>query len=436
MAEALDTHQRALAVNLDASSFGTFAEIGAGQEVARWFLQVGGAAGTVAKTISAYDMGFSDAIYGKAGRYVSRERLLAMLEHEYRLLVERLDAARGEKTRFFVFANTVAARNYAGTNECHGWMGLRFQDSPRGEPNEIRLHVNLRDPTNLLQQEALGMLGVNLVHSAYFAPRAPAELLAALFASLALERIEIDVLELSGSAFASVDPATLGPLLVRGGLAQAVLYDEAGALVQPSGVLRKRAIVVERGLFHELAAHHAALLSAAKERVRHEFPDLEGEPLALFEISVLPLRGEAPAGDELLRRVGALRALGRPVLLSRFPESFRLTEYLRRTTKEPLGFALGVSTLVQLFEESAYRDVIGGLLEALGKLLAEGVRIYVHPMPAAEFRAELTRAGVDPESVSAPTDGLVSADRIRLALPLGHLYAYLFESGWIVPLEN
>src|SRR5262245_14610947 len=159
MAETLDTHQRALAVNLDQTSFGTLAEIGAGQEVARWFLQVGGAAGTVAKTISAYDMVFSDAIYGKSGRYVSHERLAAMLDHEYRLLLERLDEARGAETRFFVFADTVAARNFAGTNECHGWLGLRFQAEPRGAPSDIRLHVNLRDPTNLLQQQALGILG-------------------------------------------------------------------------------------------------------------------------------------------------------------------------------------------------------------------------------------------------------------------------------------
>ncbi len=437
MAEALDTHQRALAVNLDRTSFGTLAEIGAGQEVARWFLQVGGAAGTVAKTISAYDMAFSDAIYGHAGRYVSRERLLAMLDHEYRILLERLDGARGAETRFFVFADTVAARNYAGTNECHGWMGMRFQSAPRAAPSDILLHVNMRDPSNLLQQQALGVLGVNLVYAAFFERESPEALLASLFAELTLERIELDVLELTGPAFAPVDPAALGPLLVRGGFAQAVLYAADGGLVQPSGLLRKRPIVVERGLFRAVQSFHGELLAAAARRLGQEFPGREGEPFPVFELSVRPVRAEAALEDgELLERVAALRALGPPVLLSRFPESFRLTEYLRRYTREPLGFALGVSTLVQLFETSLYGDVIGGVLEALGKLLAERVRIYVYPMPAAAFRAEVARSGLDPSKITAPTDGLVSADRVRLAPPLGHLYAYLFESGWIVPLPS
>ena len=195
MSERLDTHHRALRVNLDPLIYGTFAEIGAGQEVARWFLQVGGAAGTVAKTISAYDMKFSDEIYGKAGRYVSRDRLLAMLDREYGLLIERLDADRGENTRFFVFADTVSARNFAGTNECHGWMGLRFQLTPRAEPHDILLHVALQDHTNLLQQQALGILGVNLVHAAFFEAQSLVTLLAGLRSDLSLERVEIDVLE-------------------------------------------------------------------------------------------------------------------------------------------------------------------------------------------------------------------------------------------------
>lgn len=435
MTAELDTHQRALAVNLDASSFGTFAEIGAGQEVARWFLQVGGAAGTVAKTISAYDMAFSDAIYGKSGRYVSRERLIAMLDHEYRLLCERLDESRGEKTRFFVFADTVAARNYGGTNECHGWVGLRFQDGPRGAPSDVRLHVNMRDPTNLLQQQALGILGVNLLYAAYFEDRAPEALLGSLFAGLALERIEIDVVELDGPAFAGADPAALGPLLVRGGFAHAVLLEKDGSLVQPSSVLRKRALALERGAPDARLPFRAERLASAARRLGREFPALEQEALALYELSVKPARGAAPEDGELRRRIADLGARDARVLLSRFPEAFRLTEYLRRYTTEPLGFALEVSTLVQLFEASAYADVIGGVLEALGKLLAEHVRIYVHPMPAEAFRAELARAGVDARGIECPTDGLVSAERIRLAPPTGHLYAYLFESGWIVPLE-
>jgi hypothetical protein len=207
MAENHDTHNRALKVNLDPKVFGTFAEIGAGQEVARWFLRVGGAAGTVAKTISAYDMTFSDEIYGKGTRYVSRGRVVSMLDGDDALLRERLDEPRGVDTQFFVFADTVAAKNYAGTNECHGWMGIRFQLAPRAEPSDVLLHVNMLDPTNLQQQQALGILGVNLIYASFFERDSIDALLDAIFSDLSLERLEVDVVELRGPAFSQIDAA-------------------------------------------------------------------------------------------------------------------------------------------------------------------------------------------------------------------------------------
>ena len=437
MAEAVHTHQKALSLNLDRAIYGAFAEIGAGQEVARWFYQVGGAAGTVAKTISAYDMTVSDVVYGKSGRYVSRERLMAMLDHEYGLLVERLDAERGTDTTFFAFADTVAARNYAGTNECHGWLGLRFQARPREAPSQVLLHVNLRDPANLLQQEALGILGVNLVYAAFHERATPESLLAGLFSGLSLERIEVDAVELSGPAFPGADPRRTALRLVRDGYANAVVLPVEGPIAPPTEVLRKRPILLERGLFRAVQPVHGAMLAAARARFREEFPAAEREPLSLFEISLQPAGpDEVPDDAEVLRRADELLGLGAPVAITRFTASYHLTEFLRRYTGEPLRFVLGLPAVLELLEGSYYSDMIGGALEAMGKLLAENVRLYIFPVDASRLPGLLSRSRLDPALLGYPERGSVTADNLRIAPPIGHLYAYLLASGWLVPLAD
>jgi len=435
MSETLDTHRRALAVNLDPSSYGTFAEIGAGQEVARWFLQVGGAAGTVAKTISAYDMAFSDAIYGKAGRYVSRERLREMLDHEYRLLLSRL-GERSARTRFFVFADTVSARNYAGTNECHGWLGLRFQTRPGAAPSDVLLHVNLRDATNLQQQQALGILGVNLVHAAFFALEKRGRTLAALQDGLSLERVELDYVELSGPAFAGADERALGIELVRAGLANAVVLSRQGRLETPGEFLRKSPLVVERHAQRTVAPDAGRRLAPAARQLARELPSRERPPLALFEVSLLGAEGtRVPPQATLLRLCKTLGARGFPVLLTRYPRGYQLGEYLRRYTREPLVFTLGVDALLELLRSGAERELAGSAFEALGKLLGEDVRMFVEPRPARELRASLRRAGLDPKGVRFPDTDAVRVGELELAPPLGHLLAYLLGSGCVVPLE-
>lgn len=437
MADETPTQQKALTLNLDPAIFGTIAEIGAGQEVARWFYRVGGAAGTVAKTISAYDMAVSDAVYGKAGRYVSRERLLAMLDHEFSLLRERLDAVRGAETMFFAFADTVAARNYAGTNECHGWIGLRFQTEPRGEPSQVLLHVNLRDPANLLQQEALGILGVNLVYGAFHERAAPEALLAGLFAGLSLERIELDAVELSGPAFPGVDARRVALRAVREGCANVIVLPLDGPIVPPTEAVRKRPILLERGVFRTVKPVYGAMLAAARARFQEEFPDPGHEPLPLFEISLQPTRrDEAPTDDEVLQRADALLKLGAPVAITRYTRSYRLTEYLRRYTAEPLRFVLGLPAVLELLEASYYDEMVGGALEAMGKLLAENVKLYVYPVDASRLPELLRRSRLDPALLSYPAWGDVTADNIRLAPPAGHLYDYLRESGWLLPLAR
>ena len=283
-AAQLDTHQKALAINLDASVYGTLAEIGAGQEVARWFLQVGGASGTVAKTISAYDMKVSDAIYGKASRYVSRDRVAAMLEHEWPLLLARLTESKGADTRFFVFADTISARNFAGTNECHGWLGLRFQSAPGGPPNDVILHVNLLDQNNLLQQQAVGILGVNLVYAAFHNRQSLTAFLDALFDELS-GRIEIDLLTPSGPEVSAFNERTGTLELLVQGLAGAVLFPAAGGPVPPSELLRKRPLVLAPGVFTRVEPVHHAMLVSGQQRLAAEITADEREPLPLFVLS-------------------------------------------------------------------------------------------------------------------------------------------------------
>jgi hypothetical protein len=414
----MDTHRRTLAINLSKTTFGTFAEIGAGQEVARWFLQAGGASGTVAKTISAYDMTFSDAIYGKSGRYVSRERLIAMLDHEYALLLQRLDAARGAETHFFAFADTVSARNFEGTNECHGWMGLRFQTRPRGAPNDILLHVNMRDATNALQQQALGVLGVNLLYAAYHGERSGEKCLVDLFTDLSLDRIEIDVLEARGPDLSDPGPSVIGAHLVSGGYAQAVLIGREDRLLPPSEILRKRPILLERSTARRAPSDDGGRSSVARARLIEERGGVaDPEPLDLRELSVqvtpsMAAEGAAaPSVDEVVAWAERRRKDGDPVALTRYQEPFFLTAYLRRFTQEPIRFLLPAPALREALHTVARDDLEGGLLEGLGKLLAANVKIYV----------------LGP--------GARSPEALRLPAPLGHLYTYLLEAGWVVPLD-
>jgi len=260
-----DPHQKALHINLDASRYGAFAEIGAGQEIVSLFFHVGGASGTVAKSMSAYDMTVSDSIYGRTGRYVSKERLIAMLDHEYKLLIERLDASRGASTGFFAVADTVAARNYAGTNECHGWMGIRFQSTPKSEPNQILLHVHMMDPDNVRQQEALGLIGVNLTYGAFYLSHDMNLFLEHLLDGITNKRLEVDYVELSGPAFAAVDHKLLTVSLLRKGLASAILFDVDQRPIPSTEFFHKRPILLERGSFEPFTT--CSLTSSAPVRI-------------------------------------------------------------------------------------------------------------------------------------------------------------------------
>src|SRR6201987_3865189 len=319
--DKIGTHQKALSLNLDPTIFGSFAEIGAGQEVARWFLRVGGASGTVAKTISAYDKEVSDDLYGSGSRYVSRQRLEAMLEKQWGQLLSQLEKTRGSRTWFFSFVDTVSARNYAGTNDPHGWIGLRFQLQPGGPPNDVVLHVNMLDPSNLLQQEAIGILGLNLIHTAFYELQSKESFLAGLAQDVIKERIEIDYVDLRGPAFESWDRRALPADLVHGGFAEAVCFPAKGPAVPPTEALYKKAVVLAPGNFGHVDSEHSQvhmrLLASGIEELRKELGEIKSAPAGFFCLTAAALVPGEPVPDiaDLLRRIDALLAAGGDVLL-------------------------------------------------------------------------------------------------------------------------
>jgi len=438
-AQKLDTHHKALTLNLDISTFGSFAEIGAGQEVARWFLLVGGASGTVAKTISAYDKEVSDDLYGSGSRYVSQQRLGAMLDNEWTQLLTQLSKTRGQQTRFFCFVDTVSARNFAGTNDSHGWIGLRFQLQPGGPPNDILLHINMRDSSNVLQQQAIGILGVNLIYAAFYEVQIEDSFLEGLSQDVVGERIEIDYVDLRGPAFESWDRRALLVHLVRAGLAEAVFFPSKDPTVPPSEVLYKKAVVLAPGYFgHTDPVHshvHLRILASAIQELQRDLGEAKSTPAGFFCLTVAPFTPDEPAPEipDLLGRIDTLRAGGGDVLLFRKPELYHMTALVNRHTQAPVRFAAGLSLLIRAFED-IYGNLEGRLLEALARLFAQNVRIYVYPMTAADLREWLKSASVTGWEWSE-TNGWVSASQLRRAPPLGHLFAYLLASNFLVPMQ-
>jgi hypothetical protein len=438
--EKFDTHHKALTLNLDPSTFGSFAEIGAGQEVARWFLVVGGASGTVAKTISAYDKEVSDDLYGSGSRYVSKQRLESMLENEWAQLLTQLQKTRGSQTRFFSFVDTVSARNYAGTNDSHGWISLRFQLQPDGPPNDILLHINMRDSSNVLQQEAIGILGVNLIYASFYQLNTKESFFAGLAQDVAKERIEIDFVDFRGPALAGWDRPTLLAYLVHAGLAEAVFLSSTGTSVPPSEALYKKPVVLAPGYFgHVDPTHgqiHAQLLAAGVQELRRELGESNSSvPIGVFSLSVAPIGPEpgAPEISDLLRRIDALLARGGNVLLFRERELYAMTALVNRYTTAPVRFVAGLSLLIRVFGDP-YFNLQGRRLEALSRLFAQNVRIYAYPMTVSDLQ-EVIKGFSSTGLEWSETNGWVSAKQLRVAPPLGHLYAYLLASNFLVPME-
>ncbi len=413
--EKLSTAQKALQINLDAKKYGTFAEIGAGQEVARWFFHVGKASGTVAKTISAYDMAVSDAIYGAAERYVSRARLQAMLDLEFDLLLKRLDKTRGDKCTFFVFADTVATRR----DEGQGWLGVKFQTRPHEAPSTIIIHVRTLDAESLRQQEALGMIGVNLIHAAFYQNDDPSELITALLDGLTNKRVEVDMIKFSGPAFKDVDNRIMALQLVEKGLAEAAMFTASGETIIPGELLWHKPVLIERGSFRPLTNPMLDMLERGLDQFVKE-PALLGEPpIVMFEMTLRQLQvGDAIDHQDFLDRVDTLSALGKPVLISNFLRYHRLVTYLSRHTQKPIGLPLGLVRLRDVLDEKFYTDLDGGLMESLGQLFKNGAKLYVYP------------------SLDKKTGQLTTVQNLEVAPNLRHLYAHLVENKFVQDIPN
>lgn len=413
----ISTQQKALEINLDEYKYGTFVEIGAGQEVARRFFSAGAAAGTIAKTMSAYDMTVSDEIYGKASGYVSRERLEQMLTREFDLLIERLANHRSKTTQFFSYAATVTARSFKQRNECHGWIGVRAQLYPQAPPSEIVLHVRMLEDDNASQADALGILGVNLLYGVYNFKTDPRKIVETLLDNLDGDRLEIDFIHFSGPYFDEVDNRLMNLHLVRSWCCRAVMFDTSGASVVPSSAMRKKDIVVMRGSFKPPTKIHLDMSQAATELCQRLGSGSDRGVLNVAEITMAELGADGKAADaSFLARVDLLSQLGYNVLISDYLRFFRLRSWIRNFTSNRLSITLSVHDIDNIFDEKYYEGLEGGIMVALGQLFYDDTTVFVYP---AQIAGEL-----------------VTLENVQVPDKVCHLLKHLVYNGAIVPIDN
>lgn len=397
MERMLDAGQKAFDINLDQTIYGSFAEIGAGQEVARHFFRAGGAAGTIAKSMSAYDMTVSDDIYGRSGRYVSKERLTTMLGHEYNQLIERLSDQRGKETCFFAFADTVAAKSFKYTAECHGWMGMRFQHQPKSEYSEIIIHVRMLDQVNLQQQEALGILGTNLIYSCFRFRENRVQFVKDLMNGLTTDRILIDYIEVVGPGFANEDHR-LWPLeLVKRGLTEAILFGADGKVKSADDAFYKKNILVSRGSYRPPTHFNMDMLDKGKKAFCNHLEKEEKEQvLVLPEISMSKLKERGQViSEDFLARVDLLAALGYNCLISSYATYGELSFYLSNLTNKRLAFVMGYYNLQEVFNHEKYNDRPGGLFGGIGALFGHRTDLFVYPARSDDGKKILTTKDAD-----------------------------------------
>ena len=374
---------KALRVNLNKYIYGTFAEIGAGQEVARHFFRSGGASGTIAKTISAYDKNFSDNIYGEEDdkRYVTEARLNKMLDHEMQLLEERISREENPNKMFFTYANTVTTIDFAKKFKGHGWMGIRFQVDPKQPYSEITLHVRFHQTEARLQQEVLGLIGVNLVYGAFYKYQEPKKLLRYLYDNIDEDAIEIDTINFKGPLFEEVDNRLMSLQLVRYGMTDAVMFNPEGNNILPARELYKKNILTLRGSFRPVTRVNIDMFEKALDAFIHESEVEEEKTVVIFEITLSNLRAQGEIDEkDFMDRAKLLCSLGHVVMISNFKEYYKLVDYLSQYTKKQMALSMGVNNFVEIFDEQYYQDLGGGILEAFGKMFYNNLKVYLYPM--------------------------------------------------------
>lgn len=391
MEATLSLRQKALKINLAKKFYGTFAEIGAGQEVARHFFQAGGSSGSIAKTISAYDMTFSDSIYGKepTGRYVSQNRLLKMLEKEFQLLQERLGESRGKDHAFFVFADTVAALNYKKTNEAHGWLGMRFQNCPGSDVNDVVIHVKMLDPQNVLQQDALGIMGLNLCYASLFLQNDPELFIRSLMDHLDSSRVEVNFIRFGGKAFEGIDNRLMNLQLLKEGYTHAIMFDENGEIVLPNDLLYKKDVLVVRGSYRPPTLVSFDMIKTGLANFAKDIGKKSEEIVTIAEIGMATMKADAGeiTKEDFLARVDLIASMGQKVLITNYPQYYKLGKYFTGMNTPHLGMVLGIYNFQQIFTEE-YSTAEGGILGALGQLFSDNVKVYIYPYKDEEGAIE------------------------------------------------
>ena len=401
--------------------YGSFAEIGAGQETVRNFFRAGGASGTIAKTMSAYDKDFSDAIYGieEDNRYVTESRVKTMLSHEINLIEQRLLRSKHPDRLFFSYANTVATIDFAKKFKGHGWVGIKYQVEPDGDYNEIVLHIRFHENEATLQQNTLGTLGVNLIYGAFYKFNEPKKLLRYLYDHIDQDKIEIDTINFSGPQFSEVDNRLMSLQLIKNGMTQAVMFGPDGKNILPAAILYKKNILALRGSFRPVTKVNIDMYEKSLDIFKKEKKVDDDKTIVIFEITLSNLRAEGEINEEdFMSRARLLCSLGHTVMISNFQEYYKLVEYLSAYTKKRMGLALGVNNMIDIFDEKYYRHLSGGILEAFGKLFFKDLKVYVYPM-------------LDPD-----TGEYTNSDNLKVHPRMKELYKFFKYNGKVVDIED
>ncbi len=411
---------KALRINLNENIYGTFAEIGAGQETVRHFFRAGGSSGTIAKAMSAYDKDFSDAVYGEEqdGRYVTESRLKKMLNHEVGLIEKRLNREKHPNKMFFSYANTVATIDFAKQFKGHGWVGISYEIEPEEGYNEIIIHIRFKETDVRLQQETLGILGVNLIYGAYYKYEDPKKLLRYLYDHLDKDQLEIDTINFSGPRFKEVDNRLMSLQLVKNGMTDAVMFNPNGTNILPAAILYKKNILALRGSFRPVTKVNMDMYKKSLDMFLKENKVQEKNTLVIFEITLSNLRSDGEIDErDFMDRAELLCSLGQTVMISNFQEYYKVVEYFSNYTKARMGLAMGVNNLVDIFDEKYYRHLSGGILEAFGKLFFRDMKVFLYPM-------------LDEEGV------LTTSQNLKVHPRMKELYKFFKFNGKVIDIED
>ena len=412
---------KALRINLNENIYGSFAEIGAGQETVRNFFKAGGASGTIAKAMSAYDKDFSDSIYGieKDGRYVTESRLKKMLSHEIDLIEERVPREKHPNRLFFAYANTVSTIDFAKKFKGHGWVGIKYQIEPDGAFNEIVLHIRFHENEATLQQNTLGTLGVNLIYGAFYKFDEPKKLLRYLYDHIDQDKIEIDTINFSGPQFEKVDNRLMSLQLVKNSMTEAVMFGPDGNNILPASILYKKNILALRGSYRPVTKVNIDMYEKSLEIFKKEKRVDENNTIVIFEITLSNLRAEGEIDEEdFMSRAKLLCSLGHTVMISNFQEYYKLVEYFSAYTKKRMGLTLGVNNLIDIFDEKYYRHLSGGILEAFGKLFFKDLKVYLYPM------------------LNPKTGEYTNSENLKVHPRMKELYKFFKYNGKVVDIEG